>query len=533
MGGKTILFGAAAGLIGAAHALLNSTSTNAPFHYKDVAGDLLDKASNVYETNPISVAALLLGLSTTLVSWRVREAHNLSKNNHGVAQNSSFFYQVMPAGFQWVSALPYIMNFVPTASVFIGLALGGNWTWFTAIAGYVVVPLLDLVVGEDSYNPTPEEESYLKKNVWFRVLTWLYPPLYIFSVIYGAYHISQHPELSVFEIAGITVSTAIAGGFGIGCIHELIHRPTHFELGIARISLVFSSYAHFWIEHLWGHHKRVATDEDPASSAVGDDVYTFLIKCWIGVAKSAWNIEAKFLEKKGYNRFNVFQNRIIQGWAASSLVGAAIYFNFGFNAWAFFLGQGIGVWAHIDNANYIEHYGLRRRKTGVVDKDGEVEYERPGWYHAWNTADRVSNYILFKIERHPDHHTNAGRPFQILRHFKESPTMPTGYAGMFVLSWFPPLWWAIMDPLVKNAHTEWYKYERASQKAREERYAFPKGSNNISSVFKREGEGFFEEGSSPYQKDNFYGSDKDTNRVVWDTDFQKNVENAKLVAPVH
>merc|ERR1711907_375026 len=121
-------------------------------------------------------------------------------------------------------------------------------------------------------------------------------------------------------------------------------------------------------------------------------------------------------------------------------------------------------------------------------------YERPGWFHAWDTADRLTNWMLFKIQRHPDHHTNAGRPYQILRTFKESPTMPTGYAGMFVLSWFPPLFWAVMDPLVTNAYEQRETMERKGVAAS----SFPKGCNNISSFFKREGDGYFEEGSSPY-----------------------------------
>ena len=80
--------------------------------------------------------------------------------------------------------------------------------------------------------------------------------------------------------------------------------------------------------------------------------------------------------------------------------------------------------------------------------------------HAWNTGDRISNWLIFKIERHPDHHINAGRPYQILRVFKESPTDPTGYAGMFVLSWCPPLWFAILNPIAKKAEADLQKQLR-------------------------------------------------------------------------
>merc|ERR1711879_914395 len=149
-----------------------------------------------------------------------------------------------------------------------------------------------------------------------------------------------------------------------------------------------------------------------------------------------------------------------------------------------------------DNANYIEHYGLRRKRlSDSKDQWGLYnDYEKPGWMHAWNTGDRLTNWMLCKIERHPDHHVNAGRPYQILRTFKESPTYPTGYAGLFVLSWFPPLFFAVMNPLVRKAHAD-YKQQLADGTYDK---IFPKGANNISSVFKKKGEDFFEAGSSEY-----------------------------------
>merc|ERR1712100_809438 len=117
---------------------------------------------------------------------------------------------------------------------------------------------------------------------------------------------------------------------------------------------------------------------------------------------------------------------------------------------------------------------------------------------------RLTNWMLFKIQRHPDHHTNAGRPYQILRTFKESPTMPTGYAGMFVLSWFPPLFAAIMDPLVENAYRQREIMESRGVAAS----AFPKGSNNMSSFFKKEGEGFYE-------------NDANAAKAVWDEKYDE------------
>ncbi len=40
------------------------------------------------------------------------------------------------------------------------------------------------------------------------------------------------------------------------------------------------------------------------------------------------------------------------------------------------------------------------------------------------------------------------RRYQSLRHFDEVPQLPSGYFGMFLLSYVPPLWRRVMDPKV-------------------------------------------------------------------------------------
>jgi len=452
---------------------------------------------------------------------KLSEAYDLNRNSSGWFQWSSAFY----SGDGIVSALPYFFGLVPGLVVTFGTLRGGSWTWLMAIVAYVLVPIFDLFIGEDSYNPTEEQEKKLKNNVWFRFVMWLYTPSYIATILLGCHVIATKEDITFSEIAGITTGVGIAGGFGIGCVHELIHRPALLDLTCGIVACVFANYSHFWIEHLWGHHKRVATDEDPASSNLGDDLYTFWVRCIYKSFTDAVDIENRFMARK---KLPFYRNRILQGYVCSAIIGYAIQQQYGNTALAFYVAQGIIVALHIENANFIEHYGLRRRKVeGEVGADGEPVYERPGWFHAWDTADRLSNWILFKIQRHPDHHTNAGRPYQILRTFAQSPTMPTGYAGMFVLSWFPPLWRAVMDPLVENAYRKREEMEAKGIAAS----AFPKGSNNMSSYFKKVGEGYYEAGSTPYEgKDN----DKDAVKAVWggvdfDKQFEKKAKSGKIV----
>jgi alkane 1-monooxygenase len=453
-------------------------------------------------------AASFMVVFLLLVLWRQREALDSSKNNLGLLQWSSVFYREGGLLTDFINGLPYILNLAPTATVFAGIYLrsvtGNDWFAFTTfVVGFGAVPLADLIIGEDSYNPTKEEEAKLRANFWFSFHLCAYVWCYVASVIAIAYYVGVESgfvdgspnKLSMTAFWGIATSLGISSGFGIGCIHELIHRPTFTELYHARVVLLFSNYNHFWVEHLWGHHKRVATDEDPASSALNEPLWTFIVKCWYQSFLSACRLEAKFQGNRGRSWLSI-HNRILYPFLCSFAIDYAIYHFWGPMALALQIVQSLLTAFLTDNANYIEHYGLRReRKSDRKDDWGLYnDYEKPGWMHAWNTGDRITNWMLFKIERHPDHHVNAGRPYQILRTFKESPTYPTGYAGMFVLSWFPPLFFYIMNPLVKKAHEDY------QQQLKDGTYSkiFPSGANNISSVYKKVGEDFFVKGSSEY-----------------------------------
>jgi alkane 1-monooxygenase len=99
-------------------------------------------------------------------------------------------------------------------------------------------------------------------------------------------------------------------------------------------------------------------------------------------------------------------------------------------------------WWGLTSANYIEHYGLLRRKSA----DGK--YESPKPHHSWNSNHVVSNLISFHLERHSDHHAHPTRRYQALRHFDDLPTLPGGYATMFLLAYLPPLWFRVMIPRV-------------------------------------------------------------------------------------
>jgi hypothetical protein len=67
--------------------------------------------------------------------------------------------------------------------------------------------------------------------------------------------------------------------------------------------------------------------------------------------------------------------------------------------------------------------------------------------HSWNAPQVVTNWFIFKLQRHSDHHANAYKPYQILDSFVESPMLPYGYSVSLLVVIFPAIWRKIINPL--------------------------------------------------------------------------------------
>lgn len=276
----------------------------------------------------------------------------------------------------------------------------------------------------------------------FRYCTWVFVPAYVAAVLVGVYVAVTWTSLTTAEYCGFVFSVGMLGALAINTAHELIHKPNSFEQSLGKVLLVFVCYGHFFTEHLYGHHKRVSTDEDPATSRLDESLYTFLPRTIRDSLRDAWTIEAKRMQAKGRSPFHP-ANQVLLLHTLSALVAAGIYLNLGATAMRFFFIQAAIGALMLEIINYIEHFGLRREKN----KFGE--YERVTPLHSWNASETITNYFLFKLQRHSDHHAYARRRYQILRTFEASPQMPTGYAGMVLLSIVPFLWFRVMVPRVE------------------------------------------------------------------------------------
>ena len=317
------------------------------------------------------------------------------------------------------------------------------------LLAFVFVPLFDFIVGKDESNPTNLQLQSLEKERYFKILTICYVPLQFIMIGYGAYHLVNTP-MNTFQTIGFILTLSLyAGIFGIPIAHELGHKNTKLERGLSQILLTSVSYAHFYIEHNKGHHVNVGTLKDPATALLNESFYMFYSRTVIGSFKSAWAIEARRLKSKGRSPLSV-RNKMLWYLVAPVLL-ASLYSSFGliwntefsWLVFSYFFLQSIIAFSILEVINYIEHYGLKRAEL----KPGQ--FETVNELHSWNANDRLTNAFLFHLQRHSDHHAYAQRRYQSLRHFNNSPQLPTGYAGMLLLALVPPLWFRVMNPKVK------------------------------------------------------------------------------------
>jgi len=70
----------------------------------------------------------------------------------------------------------------------------------------------------------------------------------------------------------------IAGTVG----HELVHYKEWYNKFMGTWPYMLGLYTHFGDEHVQGHHKYIATDEDPVSAGLNESVYYAIGKAVIG-----------------------------------------------------------------------------------------------------------------------------------------------------------------------------------------------------------------------------------------------------------
>jgi len=339
----------------------------------------------------------------------------------------------------------------------VGLAaaaalLAGGWVTTAGLLAIVAF----YVVG-DALGGTDDSAPRYRHPGLLAVMLWLALPLLALVVTAALWSVSPGDPLGLGAwLSGVTgrdllaaraaagpghlVSAWLLTGLMIGMLgtipaHELTHRTWDpVSMLVGRWLLAFSLDTTFAVEHVYGHHRYVATAEDPATAPRGRSVYRHVVaSTWRG-NRSAWRIEVERLARRGRRPWS-WRNAVLRGQLQSATLVAGAGALGGWRAAAFFLASAAWGKALLEVVNYMEHYGLVREPGQPV---------RPR--HSWNTTRRLSSWTLFNLTRHSHHHAQGEVPFQELRPLPGAPEMVAGYLTTIVLTLVPPLWHRLMAP---------------------------------------------------------------------------------------
>lgn len=332
----------------------------------------------------------------------------------------------------------------------LGFYLGGIFIFLIHIFVFLLVPLMDYLVSNDKANVSDSSLNATTHDYFYRFITFLWVYIQFGVLIWTFYAVSTQSLIWWEWLAFLSGTALVTGGIGITVAHELGHKAEKIEQLYSKVLLMMVCYMHFFIEHNRGHHVHVATPQDPATSRFGESFYRFWFRSVVDGYRSATRLEADRLRKKSLPIWSL-HNQMIQ-FAIYPLIFVGVAFGcfsigLGRIVWEvplFFFAQSILGFSLLEIVNYLEHYGMERRQLP------NGKYEKVAPIHSWNASHIVSNFLLFQLQRHSDHHTYAFKRYQVLNHNEESPQLPAGYSAMIMVALFPPLWYSLMNPRLEK-----------------------------------------------------------------------------------
>jgi alkane 1-monooxygenase len=335
-----------------------------------------------------------------------------------------------PLGYWLVFSVPALM---PLSWGLIQATGSHAWTALPIVWLYGLLPLFDWLIGRDPHGPVETQDTWLNR----RFIPWLCLPVQL-AVVFAS--LAVLPGMPWWAGLLWLVSLGYVGGvLAINVAHELIHRRNRADRVVGGLLLASVHYATFKVEHVRGHHVWVATPHDPSSARRGQTVYGFVPRALVKNAVNAWRLEAARLKRLGKSPISP-RNELIW-WQLASIVLAG--FAFLVAGWIGLIGffvQGLIAAATLEVINFIEHYGLVRRRLA------NGRYEKPEPRHSWNSDFWLSNGMLLQLQRHSDHHANPSRPYTQLRSWPDAPQLPLGYSAMLPITLIPPLYRHLIHP---------------------------------------------------------------------------------------
>jgi len=340
----------------------------------------------------------------------------------------------------------FFTAFIIPGLVVTGFYIGGSGNFLAILFSFLILPAIDQFCGIDTSNVSEKEIKTVADDFFYRFVTYIWTFFQLACFLWAIYAVTGGALDTMLEWFAFTLSfSLITGGIGITVAHELGHKKSRLEKFYSKLLLMTVSYMHFYIEHNRGHHVYVATPLDPATAKRNEGFYAFWMRSVFGGYAHAWRLEKKRLERDGKPWFH-YSNEMfrfaffpILFCAALTIAGSFFRDRFVYEVPLFFFAQSFFAFTLLELVNYVEHYGITRREVSPG------RYERVNPLHSWNASHMLSNFFLFQLQRHSDHHAYAFKRYQVLNHYDGSPQLPYGYPTMILLALLPPLWFSMMN----------------------------------------------------------------------------------------
>ncbi len=321
----------------------------------------------------------------------------------------------------------------------------------------VYAAAIDLLVGQGLSIQCRKAKSSLLTRLLGRLVLWPVFPLMLLLFVLILHRVSELPTsdyLSLICSALLLGLTSTIVCFVVA--HELIHKPSRADQWLGGLLLCLVCYPSFKIEHRRSHHRWVGTSKDASSAKKGENLYAFLPRAIAANYMCAWRLEFQRLSQASPVR-QWLSNEMVYWSIINILFLAIITWCFGAVALLVFIGQSIVAIVFLETINYLQHYGLRRKRLTNGD------YQPVDSGHSWNAPHWLSRWSLFNLMSHSDHHQWPFKPFWALRTTADMPRLPLPTGFSLVVAFIPPLWRWLMDPLV-DYYTELWDQSRGEQR---------------------------------------------------------------------
>ena len=345
-----------------------------------------------------------------------------------------------------MQSLIYFSVYLIGGGTLWGLLQPGIWTWMGTVLVFVVHPFLDFVFDKKQIQEVASPDKALAGKSLFLSLPFC---LALMAVFFWQFQIEFNaPSVDWPRTLGLVFSTGIVMGvIGINTAHEFIHRDQSWQraFGVAQLMLV--NFGSFRINHVFIHHKWVATPLDPTTARWNELIYFYWGRSFVGGLAASWKFEKDRLNRSETSQVKrLLRNRMLH-YALGFVLGSLALTLIGGPAMplAWWSVSVVSILL-LQTVDYVEHYGLMRQELSPAVFEGV----KPK--HSWDSYTLMTNSVLFNLGIHSHHHTRASLHFTELKPAAgiagHARRLPFGYAVMVLIALVPPIFRQLMHPLL-------------------------------------------------------------------------------------